>query len=162
MAVLTGANLVGAFLNGLKLRPLGLVGAPNTMVLNVICSFVPCVVLPVCSIVSGVSGSLLRTSRSLNSGTFGGFGEIVLPLDHPNVVSNVAVIFMPSIDAFCVSRGLNNGGAVLINSIVRCFFGTNPSCCGITSTVSVILVIVVLIYVMVVGHFSSSDRKIVM
>lgn len=121
MALLRSGNPVSVVLSLLNVRSACVNGA-NTMVLKVICRCLPFVILPVCAIVDGVSGNLVRTTRSLNSGGFAMFEGIITPLDIPKVVSNIAVMFIPDTDAFLITRCLNNPSSVVVNSIVRGVF----------------------------------------
>lgn len=91
--------------------------------LNVMCGFLPFVILPVCGMLTGVSGSIVCTTESLKTGRFRAFARVVFPLDVPKVVDNVAVIFMPTLAAFIVSSLLNKDGVLLVKGIVRRRFG---------------------------------------
>ncbi len=81
---------------------------------------------------------------------------MTLPLSIPGIVSGVTMVFVPAVSTFYISQKLGGTGTVLIGDVIESQFKTayNPN---LGAALSLILMVMVLICVGVMNHFSSGD-----
>ena len=84
------------------------------------------------------------------------FRRVTLPLSIPGIVSGITMVFVPAVSTFYISQKLGGTGTVLIGDVIESQFKTayNPN---LGAALSLILMVMVLICVGVMNHFSSDD-----
>ena len=131
---------------------------PAIIVFGMVYNYLPFMILPIYSVISKVSPSLIEASQDLGSNSFSTLRRVILPMSVPGILSGITMVFVPCISTFYISKAFSNGMIKMIGDTIEYEFinSSNPNY-NIGATISFVLMIIILISLAIVNHFSEEE-----
>lgn len=131
---------------------------PGIIIFGMVYNYLPFMILPIYSVISKVSPSLLEASQDLGCNSFNTIRRIILPMSIPGILSGITMVFVPCISTFYISKAFSNGMIKMIGDTIEYEFinSSNPNF-NIGATISFVLMVIILISLAIVNHFSDEE-----
>ena len=156
MAILDNGGLLNSVLESLGITRVHIVGTPGAVILGMVYDFLPYMVLPIYTSLSKLDIKYYEAANDLGAGNFRTLFKVAFPLSIPGVISGITMVFVPSISTFYISQKLGGGLFDLIGDTIEREF-QNVSTYNIGAAISLVMMILILISVAVMNHFSEGD-----
>ena len=126
------------------------------IVFGMVYNYLPFMILPIYSVMSKVDNSLLEASSDLGCNAFSTVRRVILPMSIPGVLSGITMVFVPCVSTFYISRQFSDGNIKMIGDVIEDkFYKSSVPDYNIGATISLILMVIILISLAVVNHFSD-------
>ena len=157
MAILDDGGFLNSILGTFGIPELHIVGTSGAVIFGMVYDFLPYMVLPIHSVLSKMDGRLTEAAHDLGCNRFEALTRVTLPLSLSGVISGVTMVFVPSISTFYISQKLGGGTIFLIGDTIELQF-QNPSTYNVGAAISLVMMILILISVAVMNHFSDDKN----
>ena len=159
MSILKDNGPINAFLIniGLIKEPLTLLYTDGAVLMGMIYNFLPYMILPIYTVILKIDKAYVEAARDLGASGSTTFRKIILPLSMPGIVSGIIMVFMPAISTFVISDLLGGGHSMLIGNLIQNQFLAARNW-QFGSAISMILIFIILITMLVLNKYSSSDK----
>ncbi len=154
MALLDNGGLLNSLLDTLGLGKLSIVGTNFGVILGMVYDFLPYMVLPIFTAMTKLDKRYIEASHDLGCNAFQTMTRVVMPLTVSGVISGITMVFVPSISTFYISQKLGAGKIDLVGDTIERLF-QNPSTYNIGAAMSLIMMILIIISVRIMNHFSE-------
>ena len=156
VALLEDTGIINQILGLIGIGPLPLVRNNGAVILGMVYNYLPYMITPLYTVIMKIDPKLEEAAQDLGCGAAQVFFRVTLPLSVPGIVSGITMVFVPAVSTFYISQKLGGTGTVLIGDVIESQFKTayNPN---LGAALSLILMVMVLICVGVMNHFSSDD-----
>jgi spermidine/putrescine transport system permease protein len=121
-------------------------------------NYLPYMITPLYTVIMKIDPKLEEAAQDLGCNGREVFRRVTLPLSIPGIVSGITMVFVPAVSTFYISQKLGGTGTTLIGDVIESQFKTayNPN---LGAALSLILMLMVLICVGIMNHFSSDDQE---
>jgi spermidine/putrescine transport system permease protein len=160
MALLDNGGLVSTFLTNLGFKKLTFIGTDAAVILGMIYDFLPYMVLPIYTTLIKLDKRYLEAAYDLGCNGVQTLFKVVLPLTVPGIISGVTMVFVPSISTFYISQKLGGGSFDLIGDTIERQF-QNAVTYHTGAAISLVMMILILISLAIMNHFSDSEEDII-
>ena len=160
MALLDNGGLVSTFLTKLGFEKLTFIGTDAAVILGMIYDFLPYMVLPIYTTLIKLDKRYLEAAYDLGCNGLQTLFKVVLPLTVPGIISGVTMVFVPSISTFYISQKLGGGSFDLIGDTIERQF-QNAVTYHTGAAISHVMMILILISLAIMNHFSDSEEDII-
>lgn len=157
MNIIEANGLINTVITSLGFDRVKLINTPGAVVFGMVYNYFPYMVLPLVSVLSKIDNSLLEASADLGSGAVSSFMRIVLPLSVPGIVSGFTMVFVPSVSTFYIAQKLGGANVNLIGDRIEELV-KKSSTIHIGAMLSLVLMVVILICIMLMNHFSDDSE----
>ena len=157
MNIIEVNGLINTVITSLGFDRVKLINTPGAVVFGMVYNYFPYMVLPLVSVLSKIDNSLLEASADLGSGAVSSFMRIVLPLSVPGIVSGFTMVFVPSVSTFYIAQKLGGANVNLIGDRIEELV-KKSSTIHIGAMLSLVLMVVILICIMLMNHFSDDSE----
>ena len=154
MALLDDGGLINTLL-GTNFRIIGTKGA---VIFGMVYDFLPYMVLPIYTVVSKLDPRLLEAAQDLGCNSRQVLTQVVLPLSRSGIVSGITMVFVPCISTFYISQKLGGGTFDLVGDAIERLFG-NPLTYNVGAAISLVLMVLLLLSIAVMNHFTGNDEE---
>lgn len=158
ITILANKGLINTFLTSIGLKPLHLINTPGAVILGMVYDFIPYMILPIYSVMSKIDHSLLEAASDLGASNFKRMCRVIFPLSLPGVISGITMVFVPSVSTFYISQKLGGNKTLMIGDAIEFLFDSGPERYNIASALSLVLMVMILICLAVMNHFSDDDE----
>ena len=159
--LLEKTGVINSVLSFFGLPTLNIINTPGAIILGMVYNYLPCMILPLYSVIIKLDGSLLEAARDLGASSMTVFRRVILPLSLPGVISGITMVFVPSVSTFAISRMLGGGTELLLGDLIeRQFLGGayNPQ---LGAAISLVMMIIVLVCMLVMNRFGEGEEQAV-
>ena len=153
MAILDDGGLINTILG----TSMHIVGTKGAVIFGMIYNYLPFMVLPIHSVLSKMDHRLTEAAHDLGCNRFEALTRVTLPLSLSGIISGVTMVFVPSISTFYISQKLGGGTIFLIGDTIELQF-QNPSTYNVGAAISLVMMVLILISVAVMNHFSDGGE----
>ena len=160
MALLDNGGLVSTFLTKLGFEKLTFIGTDAAVILGMIYDFLPYMVLPIYTTLIKLDKRYLEAAYDLGCNSTQTLFKVVIPLTVPGIISGVTMVFVPSISTFYISQKLGGGSFDLIGDTIERQF-QNAVTYHTGAAISLVMMILILISLAIMNHFSDSEEDII-
>ena len=159
MSILKDNGPINAFLIniGLIKEPLTLLYTDGAVLMGMIYNFLPYMILPIYTVILKIDKAYVEAARDLGASGSTTFRKIILPLSMPGIVSGIIMVFMPALSTFVISDLLGGGHSMLMGNLIQNQFLAARNW-QFGSAISMILIFIILITMLVLNKYSSSDK----
>lgn len=158
MAILDDGGFLNAILGKIGVPELHIVGTAGAVIFGMVYDFLPYMVLPIHSVLSKMDVRLTEAAYDLGCHRLEALVKVTLPLSVSGIISGVTMVFVPCISTFYISQKLGGGTLFLIGDTIELQF-QNPSTYNVGAAISLVMMVLILISVAVMNHFSSGEDK---
>lgn len=154
MTLLENNGLINTFLSSIGLPTFQLQYNQGAVVLGMVYNFLPCMVLPIYSVLIKIDQSVIEAAQDLGANSFNVFKKVIFPMSIPGVISGITMVFMPAVTTFVISRLLGGGHFTLIGNLIeQQFVYTGDWNFG--SAISIVMMILILLSMGIMSRFDS-------
>ena len=159
MSILKDNGPINSFLIniGLIKEPLALLYTDGAVLMGMVYNFLPYMILPIYTVILKIDKAYVEAARDLGASSAITFRKIILPLSMPGIVSGIIMVFMPAISTFVISDLLGGGHSMLMGNLIQNQFLAARNW-QFGSAISMILIAIILITMLVLNRYSSSDK----
>ena len=158
--ILERTGILNTFLESLGLPAVTFLGSAGTVIFGMVYNYLPFMILPIYSSISKVDRSLLEASSDLGCNVFGTIRRVILPMSVPGILSGITMVFVPCVSTFYISRIFSEGRIVMIGDIIEeKFYRSGAPDYNIGATISLVLMLIIIISLAVVNHFSDGNDE---
>lgn len=154
--ILEANGIINTFLGWLRLPALKLLNTPGAVILGMVYNFLPFMILPIYTVMSKLSVSLVEAAQDLGANRRQVLGKITLPLSVPGVVSGITMVFVPSVSTFYISQKLGGKSSLIGDLIELQFLGAYNYHLG--AALSLLLMAIILVCMLVMKRFSDGEE----
>lgn len=158
MNLIEANGIINTLLSQIGIEKLHMINTPGAVVLGMVYNYFPYMVLPLVSVLSKIDPSLLEASSDLGSNAVSRFLRIILPLSMPGIVSGFTMVFVPSVSTFYIAQKLGGTNVNMIGDRIEELV-KKPSTIHLGAMLSLVLMIVILICIMLMNHFSDDSER---
>ena len=160
MAILEDTGFINQILAKIGLDPVHMINTSGAVILGMVYNFLPYMILPIYSVMSKIDNRLIEAAQDLGCSGIRVLTKVILPLSMSGIISGVTMVFVPSISTFYISQKLGGGNFDLIGDTIERQFQTSYNY-NLGAAISLILMVIIIICMAVMNHFSDEDGGVV-
>ena len=160
MAMLDDGGFLNSFLTAIGLSEVHIVGTAPAVIFGMVYNVLPYMVLPIHSVISKLDVRYIEAAGDLGCNPFQPLTRVVLPLSTSGIISGITMVFVPSISTFYISQKLGGGTFDLIGDTIERQF-QNPSTYNVGAAISLVMMILILLSMAVMNHFSEEEGTVI-
>ena len=157
MTILEDTGVINTLLGKIGLGPVHMINTPGAVVVGMVFCYLPYMLLPIYSVMSGIDPKLIEASEDLGASKTHVFTKVVMPLSLSGVVSGITMVFVPSISTFYISQKLGGGTFQLIGDTIESYFTGAAINYNFGAALSLILMVLILISMGVMNHYTDPE-----
>ena len=160
VSLLEDTGIINRILGQIGIGPLRLVRNDGAVILGMVYNYLPYMIMPLYTVIMKIDPRLVDAAQDLGCDSGQVFLRVTLPLSVPGIVSGVTMVFVPAVSTFYISQKLGGTTSTMIGDVIESQFKTayNPN---LGAALSLVLMILVLVCVAVMNHFTGEDESVV-
>ena len=159
LTILENNGIINKILEFFNLGPYQLLYNEGAVLLGMVYNYLPFMILPIYTALSKQDKNIIQASYDLGATKIQTFRKVELPLSMPGVYSGIAMVFMPAVTTFVISKLLGGGQQMLIGNIIEKQFMEVSSTSSFGGALSLILIIVILVSMAVSNKLNPDDNS---
>ena len=157
MAILEINGILNSFLGNFGIGPFEMINTQGAVVLGMVYNYLPFMILPLYTVLIKIDNSIIEAAQDLGAGILKVFVKIIIPLSMPGVSSGIAMVFVPSVSTFIISRMLGGGSNMLIGDLIDQQFLGNAYNPNLGSAISLVLMLFILLSMALLNQFDDDE-----
>ena len=137
---------------------LGIELGMGTVVFGMVYNYLPYMILPLHTAISGIDKSLIEASHDLGANNLETFVKTILPLSWTGILSGITMVFIPSVSTFAISELLSNRQIFLFGDSIQTKFSQNMY--GVGSVMSLVMLLLVVLFNLLVNRAGGNDDDV--
>ncbi len=156
MTILEDTGIINSILSffGLSVH---MINTPGAVIVGMVFCFLPYMILPIYTVMSGIDEKLLEASADLGCSGWMRLTRVIMPMSLSGVISGITMVFVPSISTFYISQKLGGGTFQLIGDTIESYFVGTAINYHFGAALSLILMILILISMAVMNHYTDTE-----
>ena len=159
LTILENNGIINKILEFFNLGPYQLLYNEGAVLLGMVYNYLPFMILPIYTALSKQDKNIIQASYDLGATKIQTFRKVELPLSMPGVYSGIAMVFMPAVTTFVISKLLGGGQQMLIGNIIEKQFMEVSSTSSFGGALSRILIILILVSMAVSNKLNPDDNS---
>lgn len=159
MNVLSDNGLINQFLAKLGLGPVSIMYTDFSVILGLVCNFLPFMIIPIHNSLSKMDKSLIEAAHDLGADEVQTFMKVIWPLSIPGVLNGIMMVFLMSISTFVIPKLLGGGQYMLIGNLIESQF-ISVGDWNFGSAISVILAVIILIFMRFMKKIDKQQDRV--
>ena len=155
MVLIQDTGIINSFLGNFGIGPIHILGTEGAVIIGMVYDYLPFMILPIYSVMSKLDNRLIEAASDLGCNGFRVLRKVILPLSVSGVISGVTMVLVPSISTFYISQKLGGVDTLLIGDVIEQQY--TASNYNMTASLSLILMIILLVGLAIVNHYSDGD-----
>ena len=155
MVLIQDTGIINSFLGNFGIGPVHILGTEGAVIIGMVYDYLPFMILPIYSVMSKLDNRLIEAASDLGCNGFVVLRKVILPLSVSGVISGVTMVLVPSISTFYISQKLGGVDTLLIGDVIEQQY--TASNYNMTASLSLILMIILLVGLAIVNHYSDGD-----
>ena len=156
MNLLADNGIINSLLESIGLEPLKMMYTDFSVILGMVCNFLPFMIIPIHTALSKMDHSLIEAAMDLGASRVQTFRKIILKLSMPGVWNGCMMVFLMSISAFVIPKLLGGGQYVLIGNLIETQF-ISVGDWNFGSAISLLLAAVILVFMTIMKKMDAKD-----
>lgn len=157
ISILSNNGILNMLLTKLGFEPLNLMYTDFSVLIGLICNFLPFMIIPIHTSLSKMDKSYIEASYDLGANKFQTFYKVILKLSMPGVLNGVIMVFLLSISTFVIPKLLGGGQYVLIGNLIESQF-ISVGDWNFGSAISMLLAVVILFAVRMTQKIDADSK----
>ena len=160
VSLLEDTGIINRILGQIGIGPLRLVRNDGAVILGMVYNYLPYMIMPLYTVIMKIDPRLVDAAQDLGCDSGQVFLRVTLPLSVPGIVSGITMVFVPAVSTFYISQKMGGTTSTMIGDVIESQFKTayNPN---LGAALSLVLMILVLVCVAVMNHFTGEDESVV-
>ena len=157
ISILADNGLLNMLLSKLGLKPLSLMYTDFSVLIGLICNFLPFMIIPIHTSLSKMDKSYIEASYDLGANKLQTFFRVILKLSMPGVINGIIMVFLLSISSFVIPKLLGGGQYVLIGNLIESQF-ISVGDWNFGSAISMLLAVIILFAVRMTQKIDADSK----
>lgn len=157
MNILSDNGMVNQLLAFLGISPVTMMYTDFSVVLGLVCNFMPFMIIPIHTSLSKMDKSLIEAAYDLGANPFQTFWRVIWKLSIPGVVNGIMMVFLLSISTFVIPKLLGGGQYMLIGNLIESQF-ISVGDWNFGSAISLILAVIILIFMSLMKKMDRQEE----
>lgn len=157
MNILSDNGIINGLLGLLGINPVTMMYTNFSVVLGMVCNFMPFMIIPIHTSLRKMDNSLIEAAMDLGANPIQTFQKVVLKLSMPGVINGIVMVFLMAISAFVIPKLLGGGQYVLIGNLIESQF-VSVGDWNFGSAISLILAVVILVAMRLMKKMDVQDN----
>lgn len=153
----TNNGLLNGLLAWLGLPKVAILHTPGAVILGMVYNYLPFMILPIYTVMAKLEPSLVEAAQDLGATGPQVMRKVTLPLSLPGIASGVAMVFVPSVSTFYISKKMGGNKDLLIGDLIESMFLTADNYQR-GAALSLILMVIVVLSMMVMRRYSDGEN----
>ena len=157
MVLVQDTGIINSMLMSMNIikEPIHILGTEGAVIIGMVYDYLPFMILPIYSVMSKLDNRLIEAASDLGCNGFGVLCRVIFPLSLSGVISGVTMVLVPSISTFYISQKLGGVDTLLIGDVIEQQY--TASNYNMTASLSLVLMLILLIGLAVVNHYSDDE-----
>ncbi len=157
MNLLADNGIINQFLGFLGFDPIKMMYTDFSVMVGLICNFLPFMVIPIHTSLSKMDHSLIEAAYDLGANPFETFWKITWKLSMPGVVNGIMMVFLMAVSSFVIPKLLGGGQYMMIGNLIETQF-ISVGDWNFGSAISLILAVIILIGMNLMRRMDKQDK----
>ncbi|HIS47742.1 MAG TPA: ABC transporter permease [Candidatus Scybalocola faecigallinarum] len=157
MNLLADNGIINNLLSKLGIGPLTMMYTDFSVILGMVCNFLPFMIIPIHTSLSKMDHSLIEAAYDLGADPVQTFRKIILKLSMPGVINGCMMVFLMSISTFVIPKLLGGGQYVLVGNLIENQF-ISVGDWNFGSAISLLLAAIILIFMRVTKKIDVKEN----
>ncbi len=158
ISILSPNGIINTLLEKIGMGPLDIMYNDFSVILGLVCNFMPFMIIPIHTSLSKMDKSLIEASYDLGANSLQTFRRVIFKLSLPGVINGVIMVFLLSISTFVIPKLLGGGQYVLIGNLIENQF-ISVGDWNFGSAISLILAAIILIVIRLMKKIDPDEAK---
>lgn len=158
MNILSDNGIINQFLEKLGFSHVNMMYTDFSVILGLICNFMPFMIIPIHTSLSKMDKSLIEAAYDLGANRFQTFTKVIWKLSLPGVINGIMMVFLLSISTFVIPKLLGGGQYMLIGNLIETQF-ISVGDWNFGSAISLILAVIILIFMHWMKKMDGQEEK---
>ena len=159
LTILENNGIINRILGYFNLGPYQLLYNEGAVLLGMVYNYLPFMILPIYTALAKQDKNIIQASYDLGANKAQTFMKVELPLSMPGVYSGIAMVFMPAVTTFVISKLLGGGQQMLIGNIIEKQFMEVSSTSSFGGALSLILIAIILVSMAFSDKLNPDDNS---
>ncbi|MCF0134383.1 MAG: ABC transporter permease [Blautia sp.] len=155
MNLLSDNGIINNILGKLGIGPIPMMYTDFSVILGLVCNFMPFMIIPIHTSLSKMDKSLIEAAYDLGANRFQTFWKVIWQMSIPGVLNGIMMVFLMAISSFVIPKLLGGGQYMLIGNLIESQF-ISVGNWNFGSAISLILAVVILIFM---GWMKKMDKQ---
>ncbi|MBE6596071.1 MAG: ABC transporter permease [Ruminococcaceae bacterium] len=155
MVLIQDTGIINTFLGNFGIDPIHILGTEGAVIIGMVYDYLPFMILPIYSVMAKIDNRLIEAASDLGCNGFGVLRKVILPLSKSGVISGLTMVLVPSISTFYISQKLGGVDTLMIGDVIEQQY--TASNYNMTASLSLILMLILLIGLAIVNHYSDDE-----
>ena len=157
MNLLADNGIINHLLSFLGISPVTMMYTDFSVILGLICNFMPFMIIPIHTSLNKMDKSLIEAAYDLGANKVQTFIKVIWKLSIPGVVNGIMMVFLLSISTFVIPKLLGGGQYMLIGNLIESQF-ISVGDWNFGSAISLILAVIILIFMSLMKKMDKQDE----
>ena len=157
ISILSENGLFNSLLGLLGIEPATLMYTDFSVILGLVCNFLPFMIIPIHTSLSKMDKSLIEASYDLGANKLQTFRRVVFKLSLPGVINGITMVFLLSISTFVIPKLLGGGNYMMVGNLIESQF-ISVGDWNFGSAISLVLAVLIIIAVKITEKFDKVDE----
>ncbi len=158
ISILSPNGIINTLLEKIGMGPLDIMYNDFSVILGLVCNFMPFMIIPIHTSLSKMDKSLIEASYDLGANSLQTFRRVIFKLSLPGVINGVIMVFLLSISTLVIPKLLGGGQYVLIGNLIENQF-ISVGDWNFGSAISLILAAIILIVIRLMKKIDPDEAK---
>ena len=158
MNILSDNGIVNQILAFFHISPISMMYTDFSVILGLICNFMPFMIIPIHTSLSKMDKSLIEAANDLGADPFQTFRKVTWPLSIPGVLNGIMMVFLMSVSTFVIPKLLGGGQYMLIGNLIESQF-ISVGDWNFGSAISLILAVIILISMSLMKKIDKQEDR---
>ena len=157
LTILENNGILNKILGLFNLGPYQFLYNEGAVILGMVYNYLPFMILPIYTVLTKLDDNVIQASYDLGASKQQTFMRVELPLSMPGVYSGIAMVFMPAVTTFVISKLLGGGQQAMIGNVIEKQFLEMGSRSPFGSALSLLLIVVILVSMAISDKLNPDD-----
>lgn len=157
MNILSDNGLINGLLNMLGLDPVTMMYTDFSVIIGMVCNFLPFMIIPIHTSLHKMDKSLLEAASDLGANPVQSFFKVTFKMSLPGMLNGIVMVFLMSISTFVIPKLLGGGQYMLIGNLIENQFVTVGDW-NFGSAISLILAGIILIFMGIMRKIDPQEE----
>ncbi|MDO5337678.1 MAG: ABC transporter permease [Eubacteriales bacterium] len=158
MNLLADNGIINQMLQALGLSPITMMYTDFSVILGLVCNFLPFMIIPIHTSLSKMDKSLIEAAHDLGANEFQTFTKVIWKLSIPGVLNGIMMVFLLSISTFVIPKLLGGGQYMLIGNLIESQF-ISVGDWNFGSAISLILAAIILLFMHWMKKIDKDEKE---
>lgn len=159
LTILENNGILNKILGFFNLGPYQFLYTEGSVLLGMVYNYLPFMILPIYTVLTKLDKNVLQASYDLGASKIQTFMRVELPLSMPGVYSGIAMVFMPAVTTFVITKLLGGGQQMMIGNVIEKQFLESGSRSPFGSALSLLLIVIILVSMAVSDKLNPDDKS---